>query len=199
AGADADWLRSLLARGSGLRKSFHARIARRAQAIEDSGDRLFQRQYRARLARMGRRIGPFHGQRRRDATHVSGMGSSGCAVRHAGAFQGVRANRGLAQAASDVGGNEGGSGRGRFGAGSSRTAASAHIPSSSPAIVHSATLLPRRSAMTAVRGASAKSTTIEVARIVAGGSRYPIRAKPEVRLNMLASVSIVLPDSRYSI
>src|SRR5215470_1522493 len=111
-------------------------------------------------------------------------------MRHPRAGAGVRSHRGLAQAASEVGGYEGGS-CDRLEAGKTSTTASAHIPSVKPAIVHPSALRPRRLAMTAVSGASARLTTIEVARMVAGGSRYPIRAKPEVTLKMFAAMLIV--------
>jgi hypothetical protein len=46
--------------------------------------------------------------------------------------------------------------------------------------------------MIAVRGASDRSITIEVAIRFAGGSRYPSRAKPEVMLSRVARVVIGL-------
>jgi hypothetical protein len=46
--------------------------------------------------------------------------------------------------------------------------------------------------MIAVSGASDRSITIEVAIRFAGGSRYPIRAKPEVMLSRVARVVIGL-------
>ena len=72
------------------------------------------------------------------------------------------------------------------------TAASAHAPSASPAMVQRTAERPRRDATIAVRGVSARSMTIEVAIKFAGGSRYPIRANPDAMLKRLAMVSIGL-------
>lgn len=72
------------------------------------------------------------------------------------------------------------------------TAASAHAPNAKPAIAHRAVERPRRDAIIAVSGASDRSITIEVASRFAGGSRYPIKAKPEVMLNRMARVVIGL-------
>jgi len=54
---------------------------------------------------------------------------------------------------------------------------------------------PRRDAIIAVRGASARSMTIEVAIRFAGGSWYPIRANPDAMLSKLAIVVIGLRGS----
>jgi len=72
------------------------------------------------------------------------------------------------------------------------TAASAHAPSASPAIVHRIAERPRRNATIAVRGVSARFMMIDVAIIFAGGSWYPIRAKPDAMLRMRARVVIGL-------
>jgi hypothetical protein len=72
------------------------------------------------------------------------------------------------------------------------TAASAHAPSASPAMVHRIAERPRRDATIAVSGVSARLMMIEVAIIVAGGSWYLIRAKPDTILRMLAIVVIGL-------
>ena len=54
---------------------------------------------------------------------------------------------------------------------------------------------PRRDAMIAVKGASARSMMIEVAIRFAGGSRYPIRANPDAMLSRLAIMVIGLRGS----
>jgi hypothetical protein len=72
------------------------------------------------------------------------------------------------------------------------TAASAHAPSASPAIVHRRAERPRRDATIAVSGVSARSTMIDVAITFAGGPWYPIRANPDAILTMLAMVVIGL-------
>ena len=61
-------------------------------------------------------------------------------------------------------------GAGRLGAGMIMTAARAHAPSASPAIVHRVTERPRREATIAVSGVSARFIMIEVAIRFAGGS-----------------------------
>ncbi len=72
------------------------------------------------------------------------------------------------------------------------TAASAHAPSASPAIVHRRAERPRRAATIAVNGVSARLMMIDVAIMFAGGSWYPIRAKPDARPRMWAIVVIGL-------
>jgi hypothetical protein len=69
------------------------------------------------------------------------------------------------------------------------TVASAHAPSASPAIVHRRVERPRRDATIAV---SARFIMIDVAIRFAGGSRYPMRAKPDAMPRMLAIVLIGL-------
>jgi hypothetical protein len=76
-----------------------------------------------------------------------------------------------------------------------KTAASAQAPSTSPATVHRRAERPRRDAIIAIKGASARSITIEVAIRLAGGSRYPIRANPDAMLRRLAIMVIGLRDS----
>src|SRR5581483_10292914 len=122
-------------------------------------------------ARVGGRIGPCDRKRRRDVRGAEELGPSRYSVREPGRIAGVCAGARLAQAASEVGGKPEDPFCDRFGAGRINTAASAHMPSASPAIVHRVAFLPRRLAITAVKGASARSTTIEVPRIVAGGRR----------------------------
>ncbi len=88
----------------------------------------------------------------------------------------------MAQAASDVGGNpelEDLSGPTRRGP-IIRTAASAHIPKPNANTVHHRVERPRREAIIAVSGASARSIAMEVAISSAGGSWNLIRANPEV-------------------
>jgi len=72
------------------------------------------------------------------------------------------------------------------------TAASAHAPSASPAMIHRVTDRPRRDATIAVSGVSARLTMIDVAIMFAGGSWYPIREKPDAMPRMLAMVVIGL-------
>jgi hypothetical protein len=62
-------------------------------------------------------------------------------------------------------------------------------------IAHRNAERPRRAAIIAVNGASDRSTMIEVAIRFAGGSRYPIKAKPEVRLSRMAIMVIGLRRS----
>jgi hypothetical protein len=79
------------------------------------------------------------------------------------------------------------------------TAASAHAPSASPAMVHRSVERPRRDATIAVSGVSARFMMIEVAIRFAGGSWYPIRANPDAILRMLATVVIGLRGSHLYI
>ena len=72
------------------------------------------------------------------------------------------------------------------------TAASAHAPSASPATVHRIAERPRRDATIAVSGVSARFMMIDVAIRFAGGSWYPIRAKPDAMLSRLATMVIGL-------
>ena len=73
-----------------------------------------------------------------------------------------------------------------------KTAASAHAPSTNPATAHRNVERPRRDATTADSGASARSIAIDVAIRFIGDSLYPIRAKPDAMLSMLATVVIGL-------
>ena len=73
-----------------------------------------------------------------------------------------------------------------------RTAARAHAPSANPATAQSNVERPRRDAITAVSGARARSIAIDVAIRFIGDSLYPINAKPDAMLSMLATVVIGL-------
>ena len=72
------------------------------------------------------------------------------------------------------------------------TAAKAHAPNARLAIVHRKVERPRRNATIAVSGVSATFMMTDVAIIFAGGSWYPIRAKPDAMLSRLATMVIGL-------
>ena len=120
----------------------------------------------SQVAGDGDRVGRRDRQRRGDRQTAGRMGPSGRDLRHARGERSLRADAGVAQAASEVGGGAAET-RGR----NSSVAASAHIPSAKPSSDHISSERPRREAIVAVSGANAASMISEVAIISAGPPR----------------------------